>query len=709
LLQDEIDGLAPVRSAKQNQVHSSVVTTLLSLMDGLTARTGVFVLASTNRIDALDPALRRPGRFDREVRVGLPAAQQRKEILAIHTRAWPQASHINDEALQSIAARTGGFSGADLRALCAEAALNAAHRTLGPSFLPRESASSSLNPRRDPAVLARLELVRIESRDFDAALTSSRVGASAHRHDSNSLEQFAAEAGQSESMVALLRSKLYEATAALDLPRAAAPPEPNAQQPDVVPMEDAAVSADVSSATSLHDLLPLALPSTLHRVLICDTQPPPPSRMAADASGAMLQVPWQPSCTPTNSSLLAAALLARGLDIEGCVVRRLDIPSLLLDPEALTLEEACVRTFQAAASCTANVFFLPRFDEWWQQTSIPHLQPLRAALISCLRNLAASCASNTASASSCNIVVATSSCSASHFARDEMAVHPFLRDFFRSNFTVSCHAPSKVAILAFFAPLLKHSIAALANVVGEIVAIKSMAAQTASAPTLVSPLPAGVAEESVAADVALSAAQASPDGVAAAESSSTPLVSTSSSVQTAVSNWLTSQLPRISTAMQSLATACLKAKLDFLAMQRVELSVQRWVSEQLELCHQAALYPTSSTSSLALDHRLAALLHNKPQQWHRQSLVVRLSDVCDAACAAAVVTCEGAVEVTAAAAAAAANLYESAQPRRASAEVGAPPEHEWLTIAQRHAQANKDDCSCRRTLALDNFSFSRNA
>ena len=87
---DEIDGLAPVRSSKTDQIHNSIVATLLALMDGLDARGRVVVLGATNRVDAIDGALRRPGRFDRELAFALPDAKARAEILEIHTRNWEQ-------------------------------------------------------------------------------------------------------------------------------------------------------------------------------------------------------------------------------------------------------------------------------------------------------------------------------------------------------------------------------------------------------------------------------------------------------------------------------------------------------------------------------------------------------------------------------------------------------------------------------------------
>ncbi|KAK4537229.1 hypothetical protein CDCA_CDCA11G3254 [Cyanidium caldarium] len=123
---DEIDGLAPVRSSKQDQIHSSIVSTLLGLMDGLETRGQIVVIGATNRIDAIDPALRRPGRFDRELVFGLPNREARRAILQIHTRNWQPPLSV--DLLDRLAAGTVGFGGADLRSLCSEAALQALRR-----------------------------------------------------------------------------------------------------------------------------------------------------------------------------------------------------------------------------------------------------------------------------------------------------------------------------------------------------------------------------------------------------------------------------------------------------------------------------------------------------------------------------------------------------------------------------------------------------
>lgn len=123
---DEIDGLAPVRSSKQEQIHNSIVSTLLALMDGLDSRGQVVVIGATNRIDAIDGALRRPGRFDRELILNHPTFEARVEILDIHTRKWQKPP--SEELRRELAASCVGYCGADLKALCTEAAIRAFRR-----------------------------------------------------------------------------------------------------------------------------------------------------------------------------------------------------------------------------------------------------------------------------------------------------------------------------------------------------------------------------------------------------------------------------------------------------------------------------------------------------------------------------------------------------------------------------------------------------
>ncbi|KAA0000060.1 MAG: CDC48 family AAA ATPase [Thermoplasmata archaeon] len=124
---DEIDAIAPKREEVHGEVERRVVSQLLTLMDGLKGRGKLIVIGATNRPDSLDPALRRPGRFDREIEIGVPDRNGRKEILQIHTRGMPLADDVD---LDSLADITHGFVGADLAALAREAAMNALRRYL---------------------------------------------------------------------------------------------------------------------------------------------------------------------------------------------------------------------------------------------------------------------------------------------------------------------------------------------------------------------------------------------------------------------------------------------------------------------------------------------------------------------------------------------------------------------------------------------------
>jgi AAA family ATPase, CDC48 subfamily len=124
---DEIDAIAPKRSEVTGEVEKRVVAQLLALMDGLESRGQVIVIGATNRPNALDPALRRPGRFDREIEIGIPDKKGRKEILQIHTRGMPLAPDVDIDKLAEI---TKGYTGADLAALCREAAMKCIRRIL---------------------------------------------------------------------------------------------------------------------------------------------------------------------------------------------------------------------------------------------------------------------------------------------------------------------------------------------------------------------------------------------------------------------------------------------------------------------------------------------------------------------------------------------------------------------------------------------------
>src|SRR4051812_26839537 len=133
---DEIDSIAPKREEVSGEVERRIVAQLLSAMDGMTSRGKVVVIAATNRVDAIDPALRRPGRFDREIEIGVPNRDGRLEVLQIHTRGMPLDKDVNLEKLADI---SHGFVGADLQALAKEAAMRALRRVLPDMDLSSQS------------------------------------------------------------------------------------------------------------------------------------------------------------------------------------------------------------------------------------------------------------------------------------------------------------------------------------------------------------------------------------------------------------------------------------------------------------------------------------------------------------------------------------------------------------------------------------------
>ena len=142
ILFDEIDSFASSRDMMSESFEATLVSQLLSLMDGLNNLGRICVIATTNRPSALDSALRRPGRFDHEIEVGLPDAEARLHILGIHTREMPTDPDLN---LEQIASLTGSYSGADLEALCREAALVCMRRTINLSDFEKRIASHQLS------------------------------------------------------------------------------------------------------------------------------------------------------------------------------------------------------------------------------------------------------------------------------------------------------------------------------------------------------------------------------------------------------------------------------------------------------------------------------------------------------------------------------------------------------------------------------------
>ncbi len=160
---DEIDSIAPKRDEVSGEVEKRIVSQLLTLMDGMESRGKVVVIAATNRPDSIDPALRRPGRFDREIEIGIPDDDGRFEILSIHTRGMPVDGRVD---LKKISKITHGFVGADLEVLSKEAAMGSLRRVLPEIDLDQERIPQSL-----------LQKIRITEEDFGSALKEVRPSA----------------------------------------------------------------------------------------------------------------------------------------------------------------------------------------------------------------------------------------------------------------------------------------------------------------------------------------------------------------------------------------------------------------------------------------------------------------------------------------------------------------------------------------------------
>ncbi len=160
---DEIDSIAPKRDEVTGEVEKRIVSQLLALMDGMKSRGKVVVIAATNRPDSIDPALRRPGRFDREIEIGIPDDEGRYDILSIHTRGMPIDEKVD---LEQISKTTHGFVGADLEFLSKEAAMRSLRRILPEIDLDEDEISKEI-----------LQKIQITSEDFREALKEVRPSA----------------------------------------------------------------------------------------------------------------------------------------------------------------------------------------------------------------------------------------------------------------------------------------------------------------------------------------------------------------------------------------------------------------------------------------------------------------------------------------------------------------------------------------------------
>ncbi|XP_034150499.1 ATPase family AAA domain-containing protein 2 isoform X2 [Esox lucius] len=349
---DEIDGLAPVRSSRQDQIHSSIVSTLLALMDGLDNRGEVVVIGATNRLDSIDPALRRPGRFDREFLFGLPDRESRKDILKIHTRQWSPAP--SDPFLEELADKCVGYCGADLKAVCAEAALCALRRRYPQIY----STSQKL--------LLDVGSVNISSRDFLAAMR--KMVPASQRSVST----------PAKALTPVVKPLLGSAlTAVLDTLQKLFPhSEQGLKRKRDVDVMDSILDDDLlhsgdegpSSRNSINkqstnngSFLPFERSATRHPTSHR------PRLLLAGHPGA------------GQSSHLAPAVLHA---LEKFTVYTLDL-AVLFGVSSTSPEEACAQVFCEAKRTSPSILYVPRIQQWWDTVGTP----LKATFLSLLQDI----------------------------------------------------------------------------------------------------------------------------------------------------------------------------------------------------------------------------------------------------------------------------------------------------------------------------------
>ncbi|KAK9353937.1 hypothetical protein V1523DRAFT_172921 [Lipomyces doorenjongii] len=310
---DEIDGLAPVRSSKQEQIHASIVSTLLALMDGMDNRGQVIVIGATNRPDSIDPALRRPGRFDREFYFPLPNAEARKKIIEIHTKGWEPP--LDKSFIAEVSNLTKGYGGADIRALCTESALNAIQRRYPQIYSSNEKLVI------DPST------INVSPRDFIVSL--KKIIPSSQRSTSSNAYPLP------KRMVPLLSPVVEEIKRSLDtiIPR----------QKKLTIAEEATYEEDTTDNGFARENMMQEFESA--RIF----RP----RMLISGSPGMGQ------------EYIGAAVTHY---LEGYHVQTFDLATLLSD-SARTVEAAIVQLFVEVKRHTPGVIYIPNIDSWYKTLS----------------------------------------------------------------------------------------------------------------------------------------------------------------------------------------------------------------------------------------------------------------------------------------------------------------------------------------------------
>uniref|UniRef100_A0A665TC40 ATPase family AAA domain-containing protein 2 n=1 Tax=Echeneis naucrates TaxID=173247 RepID=A0A665TC40_ECHNA len=346
---DEIDGLAPVRSSRQDQIHSSIVSTLLALMDGLDGRGEIVVIGATNRLDTIDPALRRPGRFDREFLFGLPDKEARKDILKIHTRQWKPVPA--DAFLEDLADKCVGYCGADIKAMCSEAALCALRRRYPQIYSSSQKLVLDVNS------------IAIRNKDFMSAM--SKMVPAAQR----------AVVSPAKALIPAIRPLLSTAlqsilhTVSRVFPHAEQGLKRKREQSMVLlacgMTEDDLMSSDDDNLEVFSNGLPpqsklnvLSQPTSYRPRLLLEGRP---------GSG--------------HSSHLAPAVLHA---LEKFTVYTLDM-AVLFGTSATAPEETCAQIFVEAKRTSPSILYIPHIGQWWETVG----PALRATFLSLLSSIPA--------------------------------------------------------------------------------------------------------------------------------------------------------------------------------------------------------------------------------------------------------------------------------------------------------------------------------
>ncbi|XP_029361077.1 ATPase family AAA domain-containing protein 2 isoform X2 [Echeneis naucrates] len=356
---DEIDGLAPVRSSRQDQIHSSIVSTLLALMDGLDGRGEIVVIGATNRLDTIDPALRRPGRFDREFLFGLPDKEARKDILKIHTRQWKPVPA--DAFLEDLADKCVGYCGADIKAMCSEAALCALRRRYPQIYSSSQKLVLDVNS------------IAIRNKDFMSAM--SKMVPAAQR----------AVVSPAKALIPAIRPLL--STALQSILHTVSRVFPHAEQGLKRKREQ-----NIACGMTEDDLMS----SDDDNLEVFSNGLPPQSKLKSPAAKGLFNFTRSVLSQPTSyrprlllegrpgsghSSHLAPAVLHA---LEKFTVYTLDM-AVLFGTSATAPEETCAQIFVEAKRTSPSILYIPHIGQWWETVG----PALRATFLSLLSSIPA--------------------------------------------------------------------------------------------------------------------------------------------------------------------------------------------------------------------------------------------------------------------------------------------------------------------------------